>query len=77
MPIDSEHLHHLIPRWLMTLTAMRPDLGLLKGLEVSLLRVTQASWRQRYEFDLVFLMSLLHASGLEVFQDHAGEVCFF
>ena len=31
------------PKWLMTLTAMRPDLGLSKGLEVSLLRLSQAS----------------------------------
>ena len=31
------------PRWLMTLTAMRPDLGLGKGREVSLLRLDQAS----------------------------------
>ena len=31
------------PRWLMTLTAMRPDLGLGKGREVSLLRLAQAS----------------------------------
>ncbi len=31
------------PRWLMTLTAIRPDLGLSKGLDVSLLRVAQAS----------------------------------
>ena len=28
----------------MTLTAMRPDLGLLNGREVSLLSVAQASW---------------------------------
>jgi hypothetical protein len=31
------------PRWLMTLTAMRPDLGVSKGREVSLLSVAQAS----------------------------------
>jgi hypothetical protein len=31
------------PRWLMTLTAMRPDLGLGKGREVSLWRLAQAS----------------------------------
>ncbi len=31
------------PRWLMTLTAMRPDLGLGNGREVSLLRLAQAS----------------------------------
>ena len=31
------------PRWLMTLTAMRPDVGLEKGREVSLLRLAQAS----------------------------------
>ena len=31
------------PRWLITLTAMRPDLGLSKGREVSLLSVAQAS----------------------------------
>src|SRR3712207_7733023 len=36
LPISS-------PRWLMTLTAMRPELGLSKGREVSLLRVAQAS----------------------------------
>ena len=32
------------PRWLMTLTAMRPEVGLGKGREVSLWRVSQASW---------------------------------
>jgi hypothetical protein len=31
------------PRWLMTFTAMRPDLGLSKGREVSLFSVAQAS----------------------------------
>ena len=31
------------PRWLITFTAMRPDSGLGKGREVSLLRVAQAS----------------------------------
>ena len=31
------------PRWLMTLTAMRPEAGLGKGREVSLWRVAQAS----------------------------------
>jgi hypothetical protein len=31
------------PRWLMTLTAMRPDLGLGNGREVSLWRLAQAS----------------------------------
>jgi len=31
------------PRWLMTLTAMRPERGLEKGREVSLLSVAQAS----------------------------------
>ena len=31
------------PRWLMTFTAMRPDLGLSKGREVSLCRVAQAA----------------------------------
>ena len=31
------------PRWLMTLTAMRPEAGLSKEREVSLLRVSQAS----------------------------------
>jgi hypothetical protein len=32
------------PRWLMTLTAMRPDFGLSKGRDVSLWSVAQASW---------------------------------
>ena len=31
------------PRWLMTLTAMRPEVGLSKGREVSLCRDSQAS----------------------------------
>ena len=31
------------PRWLMTLTAMRPDVGLSKGREMSLLRESQHS----------------------------------
>ena len=31
------------PRWLMTLTAMRPEAGLRKGREVSLWRLAQAS----------------------------------
>ena len=31
------------PRWLMTLTAMRPDLGFSNGRDVSLLRLAQAS----------------------------------
>ena len=31
------------PRWLITFTAMRPDLGLSKGREVSLFSVAQAS----------------------------------
>ena len=31
------------PRWLITFTAMRPDLGLSKGREVSLLSVAHAS----------------------------------
>ena len=32
---------------------------------------------QRREADLVFLVRLLHAGGLEVFQDHLDEVAFF
>jgi hypothetical protein len=31
------------PRWLITFTAMRPDLGLAKGRDVSLCSVVQAS----------------------------------
>jgi hypothetical protein len=31
------------PRWLMTLTAMRPEAGLGNGRDVSLLRLAQAS----------------------------------
>jgi hypothetical protein len=49
--IRNAEIHHCTentfitssPRWLMTLTAMRPDLGLGKGREVSLLRLDQAS----------------------------------
>jgi len=32
------------PKWLMTFTAMRPDLGLSKGREISLFKLTHASW---------------------------------
>ena len=31
------------PKWLMTLTAMRPDAGLPKGRKVSLCKLAQAS----------------------------------
>ena len=42
--VYSKHLHHLIPKWLITFTAMRPDFGFSKGREVSLWSVSQASW---------------------------------
>ena len=41
--LHLEHLHHLVAKVLMTFTAMRPDLGLSKGREVSLFSVAQAS----------------------------------
>src|SRR5690606_30215811 len=51
-PLNTLIIHHSTtlktfitssPRWLMTLTAMRPDLGFSKGREVSLFKVAQAS----------------------------------
>jgi hypothetical protein len=45
------------PKWLMTFTAMRPDLGFSKGREVSLLRVAQASGNE--VFGLLNVVGLL------------------
>ena len=38
-----QHLHHLIPRWLITFTAIRPLFGFAKGREVVRLSESQAS----------------------------------
>ena len=44
MPFLCAHdFNDLIPKWLMTFTAIRPDLGFLNGREVVRFKLSQAS----------------------------------